>query len=441
MAPVLAAGQPATARDAAVPYRWYVVAVLACGHLLSFVDRYVMSLLMEPLKADLRLSDAQLGLLQGTGFVILYTVVTLPLGRMADRVHRRNLIVAGMLVWSVATAMCGFAGSFPTLFAARVAVGFGEAALVPAAMSLIAAYVPRAQLGRAVSLFTSGSSLGKSAAFIGGGAVLAALVASGGVTLPGLGRFAPWQGTFLAAALPGLGLAAILLTIREPARPVDTGARATVADAIAYLGEHRRAYLLHAIGATAVVLLIQSFSAWEVAYFGRVFHLTPAEAGLNIGAIILVAAPLGHLSGGMLTDLAAARGRGAAPAPVMAISLIASVVLLMLFLSCRSLGGSFVLLALLTFTMSLGAAPGLYGVQMLTPDRLRGVVTALFMAFVTFVGIGFGPAVVGLAADGLGGPARLGTALALVLGIVAAVGVVAIIAGRTAFARTANRLS
>ena len=117
-------------------YAWYVALLLATAHLVSFIDRYLMSLMMEPLKADLGVSDTQLGLLQGTGFVVLYTLVAVPLGLTADRVNRRNLIVAGILVWSLATAMCGLASSFGWLFAARIGVGFGEAALVPAAMSL-----------------------------------------------------------------------------------------------------------------------------------------------------------------------------------------------------------------------------------------------------------------------------------------------------------------
>ena len=237
-----AAIQPAPAAQAgAGPYAWYVAILLAAAHLVSFVDRFVMSLVMEPLKADLGLSDFQLGLLQGTGFVILYTLVALPLGLMADRVNRRNLIVAGIVLWSLATGLCGLAYSFGSLFLARIGVGFGEAALVPAAMSLLAAYFPRRQLGRAVSLFTTGASLGKSTALIGGGAVLAMLVAAGGLTLPGIGRLVPWQGTFVVMAVPGFLLAALLLTLREPPRPAVTTIRPGFATALASVGAHRRA--------------------------------------------------------------------------------------------------------------------------------------------------------------------------------------------------------
>jgi MFS family permease len=172
-------------------YAWYVALLLAAAHLISFIDRFLMSLVMEPLKADMSLSDTQLGLLQGTGFVILYTVAAVPLGLLADRLNRRNLIIAGITIWSVATGLCGLASSFGSLFLARLGVGFGEAALVPAAMSLLAAYFPRRQLGRAVSLFTTGASLGKSAALIGGGAVLAALTVSGGLACRGSAGSSP----------------------------------------------------------------------------------------------------------------------------------------------------------------------------------------------------------------------------------------------------------
>jgi len=133
-------------------YAWYVAGLLSLAHLVSFLDRFVMGLVLVPVKLEFGLSDTQLGLLHGTGFVILYTLAALPLGRLADRSNRRNLIIGGIILWSLATAWSGLANSFSTLFAARVGVGFGEAALLPAAMSLLAAYFGREKLGRAVGL-------------------------------------------------------------------------------------------------------------------------------------------------------------------------------------------------------------------------------------------------------------------------------------------------
>jgi MFS family permease len=419
-------------------YAWYVAALLAAGHLVSFVDRFVMSLVMEPLKADLGLSDFQLGLLQGTGFVILYTAVAIPLGLMADRINRRNLIIAGVVLWSLATGLCGLAYSFGSLFLARVGVGFGEAALVPAAMSLLAAYFPRRQLGRAVSLFTTGASLGKSAALIGGGAVLAVLVTAGGLTLPAIGRLEPWQGTFVLMAVPGLILALLMLTMREPPRPATTVVRPSLRVAAAYVRSHARAYALHGCAAAIVVLLIQSFAAWSPSFYVRFFGMTPSQAGVAIGSVILVAAPLGHLSGGALTDFFQSRGARSPAAPVMVIGLLAAIPCGLLFGTTRSLPLSLAAFGAMSYFTTLAAPASLAGVQMLTPDRLRGVVTSMFLAFTTFVGIGLGPPLIGIMTDQLfGSPQALDKSLMLTLTVLALVGAWLALASRTPFSRAA----
>lgn len=420
--------------DRAGGYGWYVAVLLAAAHLISFVDRYVMSLVMEPLKADLGASDAQLGLLQGTGFVILYTVAAVPLGRLADRVNRRNLIIAGIMVWSVATALCGLATSFGALFLARIFVGFGEAALVPAAMSLLAAYFPRRQLGRAVSIFTTGASLGKSAALIAGGGILAALTAAGGMRL-GSTMLAPWQGTFVLMVIPGIVLALLLLTVREPARAGDAVRRPSLGDAWAYVRANRAAFVLHTIAAALVVLVIQSSAAWAPSFFVRAHGLTPPQAGLAIGSVVLVAGPLGHLAGGMLTDLFQGRGLSAPAAPVMALGLASTIPATLVFVSAHSfpvaLGGY----AVLSFFATMAAPASLAGLQMLMPDRLRGVITSMFLATTTLVGIGIGPLAIGIVSDLFGG--NLAVAAAIVLSAVAAAGVGIALASRAAFARTA----
>ncbi|WP_419815381.1 MFS transporter [Glacieibacterium sp.] len=429
---------PAARSANAGVYAWYVAILLSTAHLVSFIDRFLMSLVLEPLKADLGVSDTQLGLLQGTGFVILYTLVAVPLGRMADSVNRRNLIIAGILLWSIATALCGLANSFGSLFMARIGVGFGEAALVPAAMSLLAAYFPRQQLGRAVSVFTTGASLGKSAALIGGGAVLAALTLSGGISIPGLGQLQPWQGTFVLMAIPGIVLALILLTVREPAR-VDSGiVKPSIAVAFAHIRRYRRAYLTHTAAGTAVVMIIQSLAAWSPTFYIRIFHMTPPQAGLLVGSVILVAAPLGHLFGGFLTDLFQKRGAPAPAAPVMIAGLVCAIPAILVLGTTRSLPLSLAAYGVLNFGVTMGAPASLAGVQMLTPDRLRGVVSSMFLATVTLIGIGMGPPLIGFVTDTVfGTPLALDRSLMLVIPIVAVIGTVFALASRRPFQRAA----
>ena len=129
---------------------WYVTVLLSLCYLVSLLDRFIIGLIFDPLEREFGLGDSQLGMLHGTGFVLLYTIAALPMGRLADTRSRRNLIAAGILLWSLATGLCAFASSFATLFAARVLVGLGEACLVPAGMSLLAAIFPAHQLGRAI---------------------------------------------------------------------------------------------------------------------------------------------------------------------------------------------------------------------------------------------------------------------------------------------------
>ncbi len=153
-------------------------------------------------------------------FVMLFSLLGLPLGRLADRMNRRLLIVIGIDVWSVATALSGFATSFGTLFLARVGVGLGEATLAPAAFSLMAQYVPAHRMGRAASIFTLGASLGRSLALVGGGALLILLAQPGEPALPLLASFKPWQVLFLFASLPGFAMLLLIFTVREPPRDV-----------------------------------------------------------------------------------------------------------------------------------------------------------------------------------------------------------------------------
>lgn len=419
----------------ATGYGWYVALLLAGAHLLSFVDRYLLSLVAEPVKAALRLSDLQLGLLQGTGFALLYAVAAVPLGRMADRVHRRNLIVAGMVMWSLATMACGLADTFGTMFAARVTVGFGEAALVPAAMSLLAALFPPRQLGRAVSLFTAGASLGKSLALVGGGAVLAAVTLAGGLALPGIGVLAPWQATFVLMGLPGLAMAVLLLTVREPGRG-RRAERPSLGAAFAHIRSRRAAFATHVGASAVVVMLIQTIAAWSPAFYARFLHLSPSQAGYAVGTATLVAAPLGHLAGGMLTDLFQARGARSPAAPVIALGLIAAIPALAVFTTARSLPLSLCAYGVLTFCLTLAAPPSLAGLQMLAPDRMRGTVTAMSLAMTTLVGVGLGPPLIGLLSDRLGG---LDTALLAAVPLLAVAGAGLALASRAPFAAARAR--
>lgn len=425
-------------------YAWYIACILGAAHLVSFLDRFVMSLALVPLKAEMGLSDTQLGLLGGIGFVLLYTLVAIPLGLLADRVNRRNLIAVGIFFWSLATAACAFAESFNSLFAARVAVGLGEAALVPAAMSLFAAYFTRDKLGRAVSIFTMGAGWGRTVAYVGGGAILAALANVTLLQIPVLGAFRPWQVLFLAAAVPGFVLTVVvMLTVREPKRPPLTGAAAKpgFAPAWAHFRAFPKAFLLHVLAACSCIAVVQTVSLWAPSFFVRAHGFSAGDSGYIVGTLALLAGSSGGLFGGYITDRRQARGVAGAPGVTMTIGLLASVPFGLLWYFAGSSTWSIIGFAGLEFFISGTAPAGLAGVQMLTPPRLRGVISSVFLCLVTLFSVGMGPASIGLLTDHVFGAGGLGGAMLSSQLLFTVLGVTAALLGRRLFQATVNSVA
>src|SRR5580698_8597174 len=218
MSPASATTARANQPRAGLGYAWYVVIVLTALYMLSFVDRTILGLLVGSIKRDLGISDTRIGLLQGLSFALFYTVMGLPLGRLADTRSRRNLIAGGVVVWSLFTSACAIAKSFWSLFFTRIGVGVGEAGLSPAAYSLISDYFPPDKLGVAISVYYMGVFLGSSLALLVGGVVVDIMSRVHTVTLPLIGTIASWRVTFLVVGLPGLLFALLVYTIKEPLR-------------------------------------------------------------------------------------------------------------------------------------------------------------------------------------------------------------------------------
>ena len=185
-------------------YAWYVVIILMVCYTLSFIDRQILSLLVKPIQQDLGINDTEMGLLQGAAFGIFYTLLGLPMGWLADRISRRNLIAVGIFFWSLMTALCAVARSFGSLFFARMGVGVGEATLAPSAFSMISDYFPRERLGTALSVYSAGIFIGAGLALIVGGTVVSAVSNIPAITMPVLGTIASWRLTFLIVGLPGV---------------------------------------------------------------------------------------------------------------------------------------------------------------------------------------------------------------------------------------------
>jgi MFS family permease len=393
--------------------------VLAAAQMLAFSDRFLITLVAQPLKVDLALSDAQLGILQGSAFALLNAAAMPWAGSLADGGRRRLLLLGSVLLWSVATAACGLVGSFLVLAGARALLGLGQAAVAPAALSLMAHRMPRAKLGQAVSLLTAGGSLGRSVALLAGGAILALLVASPLPELPGVGLLRPWQALFLVACLPNLLLLVGLRHIVEPPAAAPRPGR----PALAWMLRHRAAYLPHFGAAAAAVLIGQTLTAWAPTFYVRVHGLTPAESGLRLGLVVLVAAPLGHLAGGRWLDHARVRGLRSAASRALAIGIASAPPITAAMVHAPGVASSLVAFGTLVAALGFTSPPALAGLQLLTPRTLRGRTSAIFVAGVTLVAFGVGPALVGIVNDRIVGPQNVGTAMLAVFCATAVVGV------------------
>ena len=195
-------------------YRWYVVAILTLAYLVSFLDRQILALMVGPIKADLQLTDTEISLLMGVAFSLFYAFMGIPLGRLADRTCRRNIIIIGITFWSIMSAASGLALKFNHLLMARIGVGAGEASLTPSAISMISDYFSRHERGRAIAFYNMGVSLSTGIAMVLGGAVISFVVNSPIVDIPFLGTLNKWQYVFFIVSIPGLVLAlVVLLTI------------------------------------------------------------------------------------------------------------------------------------------------------------------------------------------------------------------------------------
>ncbi len=370
-------------------YLIWAMGLLFAIYTSNFIDRTLLTVLQQPIKEELKLSDAQLGVLGGFAFAVLYSTLGIPIARMAEKRSRKTIITGALVVWSIMTALCGVAGNYATLFAFRVGVGVGEAGASPPAHSLIADYFPPRKRATALSIYSLGIPIG-----VLTGSVLGGMIAQ---------RYG-WRPAFYILGIPGLILAVLSqFTLKEPPRGHSEGGEAadattpTLREVIARLGA-RRSFLHMTAGCSLASFANYGIGAFAAPYFIRTFHLGLAEAGLVLGLIGGVAAALGTLGGGLVTDrLGKADKRWYVWVP--AIGQVAAVPLMVAgYLSPNwRLAVALLFLPPVVQYSYLGPSFGLMH-NMVTP-RMRATATALLFLVINFVGLGFGPTLVGVASD------------------------------------------
>lgn len=423
-----AAPAAAAAARAAAPantrYAWYVVGVLILAYTVSYVDRTILTLMVKPIRATLQISDTQLSLLHGLAFAIFYTSLGIPIARYADRLDRTRIITAGIVVWSAMTALCGLARNFGQLFVARVGVGVGEAALSPSAYSILGDYFQGPALTRALSVYTTAISLGAGLALMIGGAVIGQVQP---LDLPVIGRLEPWQVVFLYVGIPGLLVALLMRTVREPPRTnLAAGRRAgeglPLREVVGQLHERAGAYGFAIAGYSAAALLWNGATAWIPSFFIRQHGWAPAEVGLRFGAVLLVFGTAGVICGGWLGS--ALRMRDWKDANLR-VGIYSQLLILPAGLAAPQLADPHWALAAFALFCFAGNMPyGAAGAALteITPNQMRAQLTAVYFLFINLAGIGLGPTIVALCTDRLfGNDQALGRSLMLVTAVAAPV--------------------
>jgi MFS family permease len=401
-------------------YAWYVVLLLLLTQIVSYIDRFLPSLLIQWIKEDLQLTDFQVGLLMGPAFGLFYVFVGVPIGWLADRYSRRTILSIGITLWCAMTAMAGFVRSFLPLFGARMGVGLGEAAVAPCAVSLISDYFPRARRARALSVFMAGTFIGAGTAYLFGGPLVQYIGTLPPLHIPGFGDLAAWQMSFLFVGLPGILLAALMFTIREPQRQdqvlrglgTTEQGKASIGDAMRFILKRWRAFGTLFIGTSAVVTM-GSLTFWNIALFGRTWGWEIREVGVTTGALFFIGGPLGTVLGIWLTNRWIAKGRKDATLRALwtGIAIALPGFALYPLMPTPELA---VFMQLFAFTgQAMAAAAGPATLTLIAPGQIKSQATSIYYLFIGVFGQLIGPPPVGLMTDLFGDPSKLRYAMTI----------------------------
>lgn len=403
------------------PASCYALGVLMLAYILSFIDRNVMAVLIGPIREDFAISDTQFALLHGLAFTLFYTVMGLPIGRLADRRQRRVIITLGVLFWSLMTCLCGAVKSFMSLLVVRMGVGLGEAALSPPAHSMLSDMFSARRLPLAIAIFSLGVPLGAGMAYMIGGWVYGFFAARPALELPILGLMRPWQLTFFAVGLPGFVVVLLMLLVREPQRTGvrrDAGAQTdsmSIGQTVAYLLRHRAVYGAQYASISLLSILGYGVMTWYLEFMVRSFGADRSVLGPQFGLLFIIAGLAGTLSGGWLVSWL--QRRGYEDANVRIITLVA-----LAWLPPGVIGPLLpdprwafwaVMPPLFLINFYFGGAVA--GLQLISPNQMRSQVSAILLFLTNLIGLGLGPLLVSFFTDYLfGGDQYLNYSLALV---------------------------
>ena len=377
---------------------WATVAILFILYVLSLTDRYIIALLVQPMKADLGLSDFQLSLLQGPAFALLYSACAIPIGILLDRFGRKLVLYFSVTVWSIAAAMCGFAQGFAGIALARAVLGAGEAGFSTGAYSVIGDSFRPDRVSLAMSIFVMGGVMGAGFVFLLGGPLVAALHENGAVELGPFGLLEPWRQAFILTGIPGVFLAFLIFFFREKKRPADQVATLGYGQAFAFVKKNFQFYFAVFVGISVVFAVTIGLQLWTPAFLIRTHGWDAAQIGIAMGIAQILAATTLPLHGWAVDKLYSRGMKAAHFSWVMGSSAVGVVVGAAAYLVSNPV----VTVVLFGIFMATGMAASSIGpalVQIATPAHLRGRVSAMFVVCTGLIAMGLGPTTVGFVTD------------------------------------------
>ncbi len=443
----IAASQPYPAPSVG----WYATIVLAFLYWLSILDRFIIALLVEPIKADLGISDVQFGMLHGLAFAITFSIFGLFAGALADRFSRRMIIFFSVTVWSLATAACGMAAQFWQLFLARVGVGAGEAGLNPSATSILADLFPRDKLTSAMAVYTIGATIGSGTAYLFGGAIVDIVAQTPTYVLPLIGEVRAWQAVFYIIGIPGALLALVVFTFPEPVRrdrahleaqpdALWAGIAATYKNQFAFMKKRRRFFAHHYIGFALASTVMGGCATWYPAHLARTFGWSAGQIGLNLGLTVIIASVTGKLLTGYIADALYRRGYRDAQfrwyAACMFVATPIGVAVMLTDNPTLFIGGVGI------FLMLMSPLPACYGtaLNLATPNELRGAGIAFFSGTAGLLAMASGSILIAAVSDHIFGGNAIGYGMAAAIAVCCPIAGVVLASGCRAMRDAVNAM-
>ena len=395
---------------------------MTLAQVFAFIDRQIPAMLVEPIKQDFSLNDSQIALLGGAAFSIFYAIMALPIGYAVDRYKRVNVLGTGIFVWSLMTTLAGLANSFGRLFGARIGVAVGEAVMAPVSVSLVSDYFPQNKQGKPMGIITAGVYIGIGATLIGGGYLIDYLTDIGGITIPGIGYFKPWQATFLVVGIPGILISFAAFMLHEPRRlglaqtPEKDSKSINI---FSHLIKNKSTLIPMFAGLIFMALIFYSFTFWAPSMMVRTHGLSLTEVGFSLGIITIISSILGTISSGAVVDYLRSKGRTDAPIRTAMFACIFAMPAICLAPLVENVVAAWMLIGIYLFFISSFAPIGLLAVSGVSSNEVKGQMAAVHAFLMMAFGLSLGPQITAFFTDFiLQDESKLGLAVSLTGGLV-----------------------